>query len=37
MVSCPNFRYVLWCKVEDINLNLIDFVVKVEDDIYMNC
>nr|DAX07499.1 MAG TPA: hypothetical protein [Bacteriophage sp.] len=37
MVSYPNFIYVLWYKVEDVNLKTINFEVKVGIDIYMNC
>lgn len=29
VVDCPIFRYVLWYKVVDVNLNLIDFDIKV--------
>ena len=25
----PIFEYVLWCKVEDVNLKMIDFDIKV--------
>ena len=29
VVDHPIFEYVLWCKVEDVNLKLIDFDIKV--------
>ena len=29
MVDHPIFRYVLWCKVENVNLKMIDFDIKV--------
>ena len=30
MVDHPIFEYVLWCKVEDANLKMINFDIKVE-------
>ena len=30
VVDHPIFEYVLWCKVVDVNLKLIDFDIKVE-------
>ena len=30
VVDHPIFEYVLWCKVVDVNLKLIDFYIKVE-------
>ena len=29
VVDHPIFEYVLWCKVEDVNLKMIDFDIKV--------
>ena len=29
MVDHPIFEYVLWCKVENVNLKMIDFDIKV--------
>ena len=37
VVDHPIFKYVLGCKVVDVNLKMIDFWVKVGIDIYMNC
>ena len=28
-MDCPNFRYVLWYKVESTNLKMINFDIKV--------
>ena len=30
VVDHPIFEYVLWCKVVDVNLKMIDFDIKVE-------
>ena len=32
VVDHPIFEYVLWCKVVDVNLKLIDFDIKVENE-----
>ena len=32
MVDHPIFEYVLWCKVEIVNLKMIDFDTKVENE-----
>ena len=32
VVDHPIFEYVLWCKVEDVNLKMIDFDIKVENE-----
>ena len=32
VVDHPIFKYVLWCKVEDVNLKMIDFDIKVENE-----
>lgn len=32
VVDYPIFEYVLWCKVVDVNLKLIDFDIKVENE-----
>ena len=32
MVGHPIFEYVLGCKVEDVNLKMIDFDIKVENE-----
>ena len=32
VVDHPIFEYVLWCKVEDMNLKMIDFNIKVENE-----
>ena len=29
VVDHPIFKYVLWCEVEDVNLKMIDFDIKV--------
>ena len=32
VVDHPIFRYVLWCKVENVNLKMIDLDIKVENE-----
>ena len=32
VVDHPIFEYVLWCKVVDVNLKMIDFDIKVENE-----
>ena len=32
VVDHPIFEYVLWCKVENVNLKMIDFDIKVENE-----
>ena len=32
VVYHPIFEYVLWCKVEIVNLKMIDFDIKVENE-----
>ena len=32
MVDHPIFEYVLWCKVVDVNLKMIDYDIKVENE-----
>ena len=32
VVGHPIFEYVLWCKVVDVNLKMIDFDIKVENE-----
>lgn len=32
VVDYPIFEYVLWCKVVDVNLKMIDFDIKVENE-----
>ena len=32
VVDHPIFEYVLWCKVDDVNLKMIDFDIKVENE-----
>ena len=32
VVDHPIFEYVLWCKVEIVNLKMIDFDIKVENE-----
>lgn len=32
MVDYPNFKVILWYKVESMNLKMIDFDVKVENE-----